>query len=551
MSPPCSSFFTPDASAAAAAASNAALPGAAASRPADPNAPTFDTVLAQAGDTPAAAPTSDSVSTPAAPEDKAADEKLDTDAAPAAPLTPEQIVLMASLGISVPAAAVATQPQPAPAAQAGDSDLTPVGAAGRSVPQMLAQGVAVLEYNLPGPVQNPAASAQSTDGKAAGAAVVDSAAANPASAPAGATAQLPTSATPNAAAPAVSAKQDPTVATAAATPAPTTPARAVTNAYGVKETATAQKTQPNLPTSAAPQASDASTTPSPAAAPTVPATPASSAAQPDAPVVATAAATANASAAQTAPAPAKGSQRSGEKLAEDPASTAVSGGKTPGVRGKNASLTTEDKEVKATSARVGTTAANWGKPMFEESRKTPSAAAEVQFGTPALSSPVATEFSATPSTSPATQTHASQLVHEIREIADGLWAVDRNSVEVKFNFGENDRLSVRVEYRDGAVQATFRTDSPEIRDIIAREWQTQSSSAERPYRVADPLFSSSSGFSLGGGDTSRQQRQAESSVPFERLAVSGSVRNAPSTTASSASAQASRLESAGYLHAIA
>ncbi|PTY08794.1 hypothetical protein DB347_04280 [Opitutaceae bacterium EW11] len=545
MSPPCSSFFTPDASAAAAAASNAALPGAGASRPADPNAPTFDTVLAQAGDTPAAAANNDSVSTPAASEDKAADEKLDTDTAPAAPLTPEQIVLMASLGISVPAAAVATQPQPAPAAQAGDSDLTPVGAAGRSVPQMLAQGVAVLEYNLPGPVQNPAASAQSTDGKAAGAAVVDSAAANPASAPAVATAQLPASATPGVAAPAVSANQDPTVATAAATPAPTTPARAVTNAYGVKEAASAQKTQPNLPTSAAPQASDASTTPSPAADPTVPATPASSAAQPDAPVVATAAATAS------APAPAKASQRPGEKLAEEPASTAVSGGKTPGVRGKNASLTTEDKEVKATSARVGTTAANWGKPMFEESRKTPSAAAEVQFGTPALSSPAATEFSATPSTSPATQTHASQLVHEIREIADGLWAVDRNSVEVKFNFGENDRLSVRVEYRDGAVQATFRTDSPEIRDIIAREWQTQSSSAERPYRVADPLFSSSSGFSLGGGDTSRQQRQAESSVPFERLAVSGSVRNAPSTTASSASAQASRLESAGYLHAIA
>jgi hypothetical protein len=149
--------------------------------------------------------------------------------------------------------------------------------------------------------------------------------------------------------------------------------------------------------------------------------------------------------------------------------------------------------------------------------------------------------------------HAAELVHEIRDIADGLWAVDRNSVEVKFNFGANDRLAVRVEYRAGTVHATFRTDSPELRDAIAREWQAQTASSDyRPYRVADPVFTGS-GFSFAGGDASRQQQQqrsAEEARSFERAASLGATRSAPATTSTSAASPATRPESTGYLHAI-
>ena len=46
--------------------------------------------------------------------------------------------------------------------------------------------------------------------------------------------------------------------------------------------------------------------------------------------------------------------------------------------------------------------------------------------------------------------------------------MERNSVEVKFNFSEQERLSVKVEYRDGTVQATFRSDSADC-EMRSRE----------------------------------------------------------------------------------
>jgi hypothetical protein len=81
------------------------------------------------------------------------------------------------------------------------------------------------------------------------------------------------------------------------------------------------------------------------------------------------------------------------------------------------------------------------------------------------------------------------------------------SVQLRLKFGGED-LSVRVELRDGAVHTDFRTDSPELRAALHREWQavaTQSTDALRRY--ADPVFSPS-------GDTStpfngRQQQAAQ------------------------------------------
>jgi len=114
---------------------------------------------------------------------------------------------------------------------------------------------------------------------------------------------------------------------------------------------------------------------------------------------------------------------------------------------------------------------------------------------------------------------AVDVIHEVVAMTDDLRSRERSSVEVSFHFKDNARVDVRVAYRDGEVQATFRSDSPELRDTLHREWQLQagaSSSEARPYRLAEPVFLATTTTSaqpggLGfGGDTPRQSSQQQS-----------------------------------------
>jgi hypothetical protein len=240
----------------------------------------------------------------------------------------------------------------------------------------------------------------------------------------------------------------------------------------------------------------------------------------------------------------------------------VSGVKPSIVSEKYNFLNVDGKGVKSAQAEDGTGAANWGVSMNLDARPIPAPA---RFADGALWSIEGASGNSSnvergvESSAPkaATAPHAAQIVSEIRDIADGLWAVERNSVEVRFNFSENERLSVKVEYRDGVVQTTFRTDSPELRDTIAREWQSQIASASeaRPYRVADPVFNTppadARGFSLGG-DSSRQQRQAEQSgnAPHTFATTSGRGPSSSSVTAAPVTSF-SRPDTALHLHTFA
>jgi hypothetical protein len=255
----------------------------------------------------------------------------------------------------------------------------------------------------------------------------------------------------------------------------------------------------------------------------------------------------------------------GEKIAatsdsREPRTT--SGVKSSISAGKYNFLNVDGKGVNAEQASVGTSAANWGVPMNLDSRP---AAFNARLADGALwsiegASGTYSNFersaeSSAPQAAAAPQ--AAQIVSEIRDIADGLWAVERNSVEVRFNFSENERLSVKVEYRDGVLQTTFRTDSPELRDTIAREWQSQIASASdaRPYRVADPVFNTppadARGFSLGG-DSSRQQRQAEQSGNAPHTFATTSGRGPSSSSVAAAPVTSfSRPDTALHLHTFA
>ena len=150
---------------------------------------------------------------------------------------------------------------------------------------------------------------------------------------------------------------------------------------------------------------------------------------------------------------------------------------------------------------------------------------------------------------------APRLVEEIRAIADRISVIDRNSVEVRFDFNDSEKLSVRVEYRDGTVHTTFRTDSSQLRDVITTEWQAQAATAEqRSYRVADPVFNSpdtkQQEFS-SLGDGSGRQRTYDQSAQSGMPSFSTTGRNTGSTATTAAPLPAARSETSRHLHTFA
>jgi hypothetical protein len=151
---------------------------------------------------------------------------------------------------------------------------------------------------------------------------------------------------------------------------------------------------------------------------------------------------------------------------------------------------------------------------------------------------------------------APKLVEKIRQIADRISTAEHNSVEVHFDFGARDHLSVRVEYREGTVHATFQTDSSQVREAISREWQAQTATAseQRPYRLAEPVFSSTPSDrqnSSPQGDSSGRQRPSEQ-LAQAAIPSSATGRNAGATaTAAVPVARSFRPETSLHLQAFA
>lgn len=120
-------------------------------------------------------------------------------------------------------------------------------------------------------------------------------------------------------------------------------------------------------------------------------------------------------------------------------------------------------------------------------------------------------------------------VGRVLDAADVLWATDRAGVDLKLQLG-GEGVWVRVDYRDGEVTATFRADSPELRDRLTAAWHQHVAGVgeQRPYRLSEPLFSMSDDRATGSsahgssaeGDTSRRGssgREAADSASGERI----------------------------------
>ena len=91
---------------------------------------------------------------------------------------------------------------------------------------------------------------------------------------------------------------------------------------------------------------------------------------------------------------------------------------------------------------------------------------------------------------------------------------------------------MRVELRGDRVHTTFRTDSPELRTALAREWQAVSTlqSGDRGQRLADPVFASSSSFgsnnSFSADSGATHQRDQQSRQAREAAGEAGAFRRA-------------------------
>jgi len=152
----------------------------------------------------------------------------------------------------------------------------------------------------------------------------------------------------------------------------------------------------------------------------------------------------------------------------------------------------------------------------------------------------------------------------VQDAVENLKASRQNVVEVTLSEGQDSPLHIRIEYRDGVVHTAFRTESPELREHLARDWQSSMvglTTTDSSVRLADPVFSTptstsrDTGLDMGGQYARQQQSQQSSS---QTTSSSGGLRHAGSETSSAASSmgssaapQSARPETARYLHTLA
>lgn len=105
---------------------------------------------------------------------------------------------------------------------------------------------------------------------------------------------------------------------------------------------------------------------------------------------------------------------------------------------------------------------------------------------------------------PAGQNFAERAVVTVTSLAEAQFSASMQragSVQLRLKFGGED-LTVRVELREGVVHTDFRTDSPALREALAKEWQAVAAAAPgQLQRFLDPVFSpaSSSGSPADAG----------------------------------------------------
>jgi len=164
---------------------------------------------------------------------------------------------------------------------------------------------------------------------------------------------------------------------------------------------------------------------------------------------------------------------------------------------------------------------------------------------------------------------AGRTLAIVRDVAERMQTTANRVVEFDVISQPGTQLTVRLEYRGGVVHTTFRTDSTDLRETLAREWQSAMPSVvagERSVRLAEPTFTPASAprgesqaFDLGG-QTPRQQQQntpqSQEKAAFGSEFASAREATArrpaaPAPAADTPAASALRPDTAKHLHAFA
>lgn len=180
-------------------------------------------------------------------------------------------------------------------------------------------------------------------------------------------------------------------------------------------------------------------------------------------------------------------------------------------------LNTESKELTSQAETLGTDVAK--SPTAMSSRVAPALPPHPSFeyadavAAPSALAPSAERpaaVAAEQGEAPAAVADAHRAVEVVLHAVDRVAQREQTTVKLEFSVGDAD-LVVRVELRADQVHATFKTDSAELRDALAHEWQAVAGShADRGLRLAPAQFSAPTDArdAFSGDAASQQQRHA-------------------------------------------
>ena len=168
-------------------------------------------------------------------------------------------------------------------------------------------------------------------------------------------------------------------------------------------------------------------------------------------------------------------------------------------------LGAERKRVTSSAPGFGITSAKSAATMSAE----PSTPRSLLHATDTIVSHVdATNEQTSPISATVTETinTAHRAVEAVLTTVDRYSSREHQSVNLQFTVGGTD-LRVRVELRADEVKTTFQTESPELQEALAREWQVVTSApSDRTVRLSAPVFASPE-FSLLNSFSGEGQRQ--------------------------------------------
>ena len=168
-----------------------------------------------------------------------------------------------------------------------------------------------------------------------------------------------------------------------------------------------------------------------------------------------------------------------------------------------------------------------------------------------------------PEAAPVAAPRVQSVITYVVDAATKLDAGAVKGMDLRFDFGANERLFVHVELRDGAVHTTFRTDSQLLRDSIGTAWRevapAHTVSEGRSVRLADPVIARDSSADLSAqadGGHARQHSPQQSAEFTEStfILAAGRTRAARRLAAlvePIRAPQALRPDTALHLHAVA